>query len=197
MCTDDFMGPSPHNVNLAAKGIIGVSSFGFICKQLGLNDEAEKYFRLAKDLADIWQLLALDSDKTHFRLEYYRNNTFSLKYNLLFQYIIGLDTFPQSVIETELKFYMSKTLTQYGIPLDSRSAIAKLDWMYWIAAMGTQEQFETLNKAGYHFADTTPSRAPLTDWYSVDTGIMKGFTARPVVGGLYSRILLKSSEKQN
>lgn len=27
LCTDDFEGPSPHNINLAAKGMLGLASY--------------------------------------------------------------------------------------------------------------------------------------------------------------------------
>ena len=37
LCTDDFEGPSPQNVNLAAKGILGIGAYG---KILGVFDEA-------------------------------------------------------------------------------------------------------------------------------------------------------------
>ena len=35
LCTDDFEGPSPHNSNLAAKGIIGLGAYQDILKRLG------------------------------------------------------------------------------------------------------------------------------------------------------------------
>ncbi len=68
LCTDDFEGPSPHNVNLAAKGIVGIASFGKICELLGKSDLAEQYYTVAKTYSDYWVKNALDSDKSHFKL---------------------------------------------------------------------------------------------------------------------------------
>jgi len=190
LCTDDFEGPSPHNANLAAKGILGVSSFALLCKEVGKLDESTKYMRIAKDYADIWELLALDYDSQHYRLELYSNNTFSLKYNILFQYILGVDVFTDMVMHRELNYYLQNKLNTFGVPLDNRADFTKLDWLYWIAAMGTNEQFSILNEKAYEMAHRTPQRVPLTDWYNTMNANMVGFKARPVVGGLYARMLL-------
>lgn len=52
---------------------------------------------------------------------------------------------------------------QFGIPLDNRHEYAKADWEMWVAAMGTQEQFEAITNLVYAFADYTPDRVPMSD----------------------------------
>jgi len=54
---------------------------------------------------------------------------------------------------------------QYGIPLDVRGDYAKTDWQMWVAAMGTQQQFQSIVDHVYKFANETPDRVPFTDLY--------------------------------
>ncbi len=41
----------------------------------------------------------------------------------------------------------------------------------------------------YLFAQKTPNRVPVTDWYIVDNAQQRGFQARSVVGGFYIKML--------
>jgi hypothetical protein len=68
MCNTNYLKPSPHNANLAAKGILGLGAFSLLCSEVGRTKDAQKYERIAKDFADAWELLALDSDEKKYRL---------------------------------------------------------------------------------------------------------------------------------
>jgi len=188
LCTDDFEGPSPHNVNLAAKGIIGLGAYAYICQNLGLHSEAEKYLAIVENHTRYWITNANDGD--HYRLQYDKPNSWSLKYNLLYQSVLSLPVFPSAVIEKEIHYYMSSQLNLYGVPLDLRASFTKLDWLAWVAALSTnQTDFQTLIHCIYLFANETPNRVPLSDWYDTLKATQNGFQARPVVGGLYARML--------
>lgn len=42
-----------------------------------------------------------------------------------------------TVVQLELNYYLKKHLNQYGIPLDNRATFTKLDWEFWVGALGT------------------------------------------------------------
>jgi hypothetical protein len=92
----------------------------------------------------------------------------------------------------EESYYGSAQLNEYGVPLDDRATFTKTDWLSWIAALGSQSQFDTLFAAIYRFANETPSRVAFSDWYETTTSRVVGFRARPVIGGLYAHIMLQN-----
>lgn len=187
LCTDDFTGPSPNNVNLAAKGIVALRAFADLPMQQPL---APYYRQVAAAYVTYWQAEAADGD--HFELEYRLPNTWSTKYNLLYQEILQLDVFPQSVLDAERAFYISSHLNKYGVPLDNRADFTKLDWMNWMFAGASASQFGTISDALFLFFNTTTSRIPMTDWsYTSVPSAVGPFRARPVMGGVFARQLLK------
>jgi hypothetical protein len=76
------------------------------------------------------------------------------------------------------------------LPLDNRETYTKLDWVLWTATL-TQERadFEALVGPVFDFLNESPDRSPMTDWYFTDNGRKRGFTARPVVGGVFLQML--------
>lgn len=196
LCTDDFEGPSPHNANLAAKGVVGLSAYAKILETAGNTTGAFYYQRLAEKFMSQWMQLAATNATgvPHYKLEYDIAESWSLKYNIAYQKFVGLDIFPQAVINTELNYYM-KQMNTYGVPLDVRSDFTKLDWESWVGAMSdNKDDWTTIIDKIYLFADTTPDRIPLTDWYWTSTGRFRGFIARPVLGAVYAKLLLHQQQ---
>src|SRR5207245_1598471 len=72
----------------------------------------------------------------------------------------------------------------------NRKEYTKLDWITWTATL-TQNRadFETLIDPVYDFLNVTANRSPMTDWYETKTAKKVGFTARPVVGGVFAQLL--------
>ncbi len=187
LCTDDFAGHLAHNVNLSVKAICGLAAFGQLCAMRGEQDRADEYRNLAKQFADRWVQEANDGD--HFRLAFDRPGTWSQKYNLVWDRILGLNLFPQQVKQTEMDYYR-KIQNKYGLPLDNRKTYTKLDWVLWTATLTqNREDFVALTNPVLRFLNETPNRVPMTDWYFTDTGKRRGFTARPVVGGVFLQML--------
>jgi hypothetical protein len=125
---------SPHNANLAAKGIVGLAAYASLLQMAGRTHDADAYLALSQSYATQWMSKAVDSDASHFKLEYDLDSTWSLKYNLLWQRVLGLDLFPESVFVTEESFYASH-FNSFGVPLDNRADFTKTDWMMWTGAM--------------------------------------------------------------
>ena len=60
LCTDDFEGPSPHNVNLAAKGIVSLGAFGQLLGVMGDEDGASHYRGIAEELVGNWTSMGVE-----------------------------------------------------------------------------------------------------------------------------------------
>ena len=194
LCTDDFEGKSPHNTNLAIKGIVSLAAFAQLLAADGQRDAATAYRAKADGFAATW--LATASDPAgrlqHSKLQFNLNATWSQKYNLLFDKVLGLGVFPQRVYATEEEFYVAQALP-YGVPLDNRHPYTKSDWSMWSAAIASnQSTFCLISDALYKFAHETPNRVPFSDWYVVTSGKLQGFRARPVIGGIYAELLLRA-----
>ncbi len=187
LCTDDFMGHLAHNANLSIKGILALAAYGDLCKMRGDAAGAEKYQALAKADAEHWVKVAVEDG--HSRLAFDKPNTWSQKYNLVWDKILGLNVFPPSVAENEVAHY--KTVMQkYGVPLDSRTHLTKTDWSVWIATLANNRaDFESIISPIYDYLDQTTTRDPLADSYETDNIRSGGMHARPVVGGLFVKML--------
>jgi hypothetical protein len=189
LCTDDFAGHMAHNVNLSAKAIIALGSFGMLCEMKGDKAKAKEYRDLAKSMADKWVKMA--DDGTCFRLAFDRPGTWSQKYNLVWDRILGLDLFPAALIEREVKSYVARQ-NKYGLPLDVRADYTKIDWTLWTACLtGKRADFDALFNPMWDYLNETTSRVPLSDWHDTKTGAQVGFQARTTVGGLFLPLLIQ------
>jgi len=187
LSTDDFAGRLAHNANLSLKAILALGSYGMLADMTGRKQVAAQYRATSRDFAKKWIGLAKDGD--HYRLAFDQPGTWSQKYNLVWDQILGLNLFPPEVARTEIAFYRTK-LNRYGLPLDSRKDYTKLDWLLWTATLAdNQADFEALAGPAYQFANDSPSRVPLSDWYDTITAKRQGFQARSVVGGLFIKML--------
>lgn len=187
LSTDDFAGHLAHNTNLSIKAILALGSYARLSEMTGRTSEARTYRKLAEDMARDWMKAA--DDGTHYRLAFDKSGTWSQKYNLVWDRLLGLHLFPSSVARKELAFYKTKQ-NRFGLPLDNRETYTKLDWILWTATLAESlSDFQTFVQPVYQFVNETPDRVPLTDWYWTIDAKKRGFQARSVVGGVYIKML--------
>jgi hypothetical protein len=187
LSTDDFAGHLAHNANLSIKAILALGAYAKLASMLGHAQLAQQYMQLARTDAQRW--VQMDNDGDHFRLAFDRPGTWSQKYNLVWDKLLDLHLFPAQVTEKAFAFYKTHENT-YGLPLDNRATYTKLDWLTWTASLASSRNgFLMLFEPAYRFANESPSRVPLTDWYDTKTGKQVGFQARSVVGGIFIEML--------
>jgi glutaminase A-like protein len=187
LSTDDFAGHLAHNANLSIKAILALGSYSMLAEMTGRKDAGAQYRRTAQEFVKRWIDLANDGD--HYRLAFDNAATWSQKYNLVWDRLLGLNLFPPEVARKEIAFYLTKQ-NKYGLPLDNRRTYTKLDWILWTATLAENPaDFEKLVSPAYQFANDSESRVPLTDWYDTVTAKQQGFQARSVVGGLFVKML--------
>ena len=192
LCTDDFMGTSERNANLAAKATLGVRSYAELAAWLDMDDVAAEYKQKAEEMAAYWKQNAYTTTGgIHYLLNFGASgSTWSTKYNLIWDQIWEWDLF-KDVRTRELTYYRGK-VNKYGLPLDSRGAGCKSDWVMWTAAMApTSTTFNQLMFPIWKYINETSSRVPVSDNHRSDSGNMWMFRARSVLGGYWMKCFVE------
>ncbi len=194
LCTDDFAGHWARNANLAIKAIVGIAAYADMAKMAGKDDIAEQYNTIAKEMAANWKQMAAQGD--HYRLTFDEGDTWSQKYNLVWDELLGYNVFDTDIAPTEIAYYLTKQ-NEYGLPLDCRKGYSKSDWIIWTATMADdQETFEKFIDPLHKFYNETTTRIPMSDWFNTDAKTHVGFRARSVVGGYFIKMLHEHKLKE-
>ncbi|MBR5308157.1 MAG: DUF4965 domain-containing protein [Clostridia bacterium] len=193
LCTDDFAGHLAHNCNLTLKAIMGIVSYAIILDMLGDKEGFDKYIAEAKEMADSWIERAKNPDGS-FRLAFDRPNTFSMKYNCVWDKLFETGIFDRTFMRAEVNSNFEH-FGAFGMPLDNRSTYTKSDWLVWTATLcSTKDEFERYVLPLWNAYNYSASRVPMTDWYFTDTGLKRGFQNRTVIAGLFIKLLEASGK---
>ena len=182
LCTDDFAGHLPLNCNLSLKAIAAIAAYG------QLTGDAS-YTAVAKDMATRFATEAVNGTAT--RLTFDCEDSWSMKYNLVWDRLLGLRLFPEEFYKREQALYTEKC-ARYGVPLDSRESYTKIDWLAWTTVLCENKEYERLvYRAMLRMISETVDRVPVTDWYDTVSARQSGFQNRTVLGGIYIGLLAK------
>lgn len=187
LCTDDFAGHLSHNCNLSIKAIMGIYGYAIILEMSGKEDEAKYCKKIAHNYAESFCRRAENQDGSY-RLAFDIPDSFSLKYNAVWDLLWKTGLFPEKFYKGEMKRYLKEALT-YGVPLDSREKYTKSDWLLWVACMGEDSEFQCIVDLLWAAYNTTHKNCPMTDWFYADTADWIMFQNRTVQGGLFLKLL--------
>jgi len=187
LSTDDFAGHLAHNTNLSIKAIEALAAYARLAEKLGDHDAASRYETAARSMAAKWTEMAKERD--HYRLAFDKADTWSQKYNLVWDHILNLNMFSPNIADQEVAFYKAH-MNAFGLPLDNRATYTKLDWAIWTATLARDPaDFKAIVHPVFDFLNQTTDRVPMTDWYDTVSAHHVGFQARSVVGGVYIKLL--------
>jgi hypothetical protein len=80
----------------------------------------------------------------HFKLAFNISDTWSQKYNLVWDMIRGYSLLSPSVPKAEMTYYVGK-MNQFDLPLDSRTDYTRLNWSHWAATLApSRTRFATM-----------------------------------------------------
>ena len=128
-------------------------------------------------------------------LAYGMEGSYSLKYNLLFDKLLGFGLIGQEVLEREKEEYCRRG-ARYGVPLDVRARYTKSDWILWCAALTDDaDKRQALYAPVLRYLRESPSRYPFGDWYDADSGAIENFINRTVQGGIFAPLLREAFGK--
>lgn len=191
LCTDDFAGHLAGNVNLSLKALAGIEGYSVVCRALRKDALADEYEERARAFAESFKKKAGEGIMP---LAYGQKNTFSIKYNILFDKLFGFDFIGSDVCERETAYYIEKS-NRYGVALDTRETYTKADWILWAAALtDSGQKCEALYGPVVRYLKETPSRVPFGDWYYSVRGDIVHFINRSVVGGCFAPLLKLSGK---
>ena len=130
------------------------------------------------------------ADGDHSRLAFDKPNTWSQKYNLVWDKLLGLNVFPPEVARKEVAYLQEgdaaatacRSTRAPGSPRPTGPSGPR-PWPT------TAADFEAIVSPIYDYLNETTARLPFVDSYVTDNAKSDGMHARPVIGGVFIKML--------
>lgn len=181
LCTDDFAGHLAHNCNLSLKAIAALAAYGKLTGET-------KYTDIAHDMAKRFLVDAAGEKASKLTFDG-APDTWSMKYNLVWDKLLDLGLFSDDFYKKEIALYKEKA-NRFGVPLDNRAMYTKIDWLAWTTVLTDDDAYTAdIYARCADMVSSTRQRVPVTDWYFTDTADQRGFQNRSVLGGFYINLL--------
>lgn len=198
LSTNDATGFLTNETNLAIKAAVGLKAFASLAGETYSNYSAigdEHAKQIYNDG------LGTDADKTHFVLNYPKNDaSWKIPFNLYPDILLNLSTFPPAAYQMQQEYY--PTIRSHGgVALDSRQAWAKSDWNIWTAGTTTGSVRQSFVDDLWAFVSNGKNSWPLSDRWRVrqdgetGEGREQALRARPTVGGHFALLALELGGK--
>jgi hypothetical protein len=169
---------------------MGLQGMSMITDMLGDGEKSAFYRSEAEKMAENWMNTAVNEDGTT-RLAFDRPDSYSMKYNMVWDRAWKSGLFTQEFMDAELADNM-KHFNKYGMPLDSRADYTKSDWSVWVTVLTNDiEKRKALIAPIYTFLTKSEKRVPFSDWYDTKTSEFFYFKNRTVQGGCFMPLLMK------
>ncbi len=94
LTTDDFAGHVAHNANLSIKAIDALAAYADLAHLLKHDTVAKDFHATAQTMAEKWITLAQEGD--HYKLAFNSPDTWSQKYNLVWDQLLDFNLFPNA-----------------------------------------------------------------------------------------------------
>jgi hypothetical protein len=194
LSTDDFLGASPNNTNLALLGVAGCAAYGYLQWASGDAPGANATWTRVGALGAAWVDYAwVDGPAAaavggpHARLQYRgtpgaagagaSDASWSQKYNALWLRVLGFDgALPNqsSLLAAEAAWYTGGgRANPLGLPLDYRQDFTKGDWSLWSAATA----YEGAGYGGWTGDPGTPVAGPSPASTALFDGVLRWVNA--------------------
>ena len=196
--TDDFAGSIAHSVNLSLKGIVALAAMGQVAELTGHASDAADYQHRARKNIVYWATRAKDPQAPHLDLTYHDAGgagTWGTLYNGFADTVLGTGLIPPEIRSMQASWYRQQC-NAFGLPLQVPHSYAKSDWELFTAAwLADQPVAQELIDRVYTYANSTPDRVPFCDLYSTVTGNRVAFQGRPVQGGIFAPLAVRSMQE--
>lgn len=180
------------DVNLAMKCVIALGAYGKMLETLKPGDGVA-YLKTAADLANKLERISGNGEHTAKTID--DRNSWSLKYNLIWDRILGLNLFSHGLYEKEIALYR-KNLHKFGVPADSYGSAARVSASMFAAALDDSGKFTAEISAAIAKAlVSAKTNLVFPDRYDVITGVEDGANKQnPAVGAAFIKLLADVSK---